>query len=135
MTARQPAHRALVAHLDGMELMMTKREAAGRSVRGLEQAEPETRARWIITRDDRDMVLLTYENLVTGKSYPLGEQPAYVEDDAVLIWVLTHGGAAVGDQLVLSCGSVLMLLRTGLVLVHAQLACGTRVTATAMAAA
>jgi hypothetical protein len=64
-------------------------------------------ARWVIMREV-DRVQLVYHNLVTKKTYPLGESTPSTPDGMILEWICDHGRPVVGDQIQLSDGSRIM---------------------------
>lgn len=84
-------------------------------------------ARWEITRRAGDSdAEVHYHNLQTGRRWPCGHVAADVGDWEICDWVLSHGKPDLGDELVLSDGSVLQVVAHDRVLLReARLAGGT----------
>lgn len=69
-------------------------------------------ARWFITRSS-GLVFLHYRSLITGEQQSLGKLDGSVSDELIIEWVAEHGHTNIGDELQLSCGSILTWGSTG----------------------
>jgi hypothetical protein len=73
---------------------------------------PPAAARWIITRD-ANSVCVHHRHISTGHQQPLGRLDGEVTDEQVLEWIDSFGHPNVGDEVLLSCGSLVRWLPAG----------------------